>query len=587
MSTKGLEEATEVAKIKRGPQSKAQIGKTSGKPRKVNAASMRSKVAFGGGSGGSFGSTGIGGGTSMGQGSNMYSPELSTDFLELPQSLDESRNFYRFFYQKDPFVGRAIDTAVEVPMSKLRMGMPRVKHMKNRPVALMAQEFCEKWAKRVNLLEKLLYIAHDYHLIGEVFVFCEDKSPDMPDHITHDTIRVMDGDGNVTEEKTKREDADERAIRWLKKNYKGWTDIRVLPPEQVHMQSWPLSGEKLFEFIPDSMTKDVIAQASAGDEDAARIVESFSPAVVQAVMEGKNVKLNTNPDAGSFVHYLANKKSQYEPRGHSILERCMRVLVYRDKLRQAQSSIASRHMTPMRLIWAEDASVGDIEDLREQVDLALQDPDYSIITNFQVNWEEMGSDQRLLDLSGEYDMTDRQLYAGLGVTESLLSGESSYSNDRINLEVINTRYMLFREIMQEFVERRLFEPMCRRMGYIEEIEDEFGDIEEEVLVPSLSFTRLALMDNQEAFDAMFNLYQKGSLDIDIILELLNIDPVSTREKLLRDKWTMNDPNFNEVLRTIYGDAGRALVEDSDVTAKIAEELGLKYTKKEEGDNRFG
>ena len=25
----------------------------------------------------------------------------------------------------------------------------------------------------------------------------------------------------------------------------------------------------------------------------------------------------------------------------------------------------------------------------------------------------MGSDQRLLDLNGEYDMTDRQMYAGL------------------------------------------------------------------------------------------------------------------------------------------------------------------------------
>ena len=55
--------------------------------------------------------------------------------------------------------------------------------------------------------------------------------------------------------------------------------------------------------------------------------------------------------------------------------------------------------------------MNDVEALREQVDLALQDPDYSIIANFQISWEEMGSDQRLLDLN-EYDMTDRQMYAG-------------------------------------------------------------------------------------------------------------------------------------------------------------------------------
>jgi hypothetical protein len=110
----------------------------------------------------------------------------------------------------------------------------------------------------------------------------------------------------------------------------------------------------------------------------------------------------------------------------------------------------------------------DVENLREQVDMALQDPDYSIIANFQINWEEMGADQRLLDLSGEYDLTNSQLYSGLGVTEGLLSGESSYSGDRINLEVINTRYMLLREQIQEMVENHFFKPMCARMGFIEE-----------------------------------------------------------------------------------------------------------------------
>ena len=83
----------------------------------------------------------------------------------------------------------------------------------------------------------------------------------------------------------------------------------------------------------------------------------------------------------------------------------------------------------------------------------------------------MGSQGRLLELSSEYEMTDRQMYAGLGVTESLLSGESSYSGDRINLEVINTRFMLLREVLQDMVEDRMLRPMCRRMGFIELDED--------------------------------------------------------------------------------------------------------------------
>ena len=380
-----------------------------------------------------------------------------------------------------------------------------------------------------------------------------------------------------------KENAHEEAYAWLKKNYKGWTAVRILPPEQVHMESFPFTDEKIIELIPDSKTRDVVERASLEDPDALRIAQSMPPDVVEAIREGRNIALNTDPELGSFVFFMARKKSQYEPRGHSVLERCLRILIFRDKLRQAQTSIASRHMTPIRLVYAEDMDAMDVESLRDQVDLALSDPDYSIISNFQVNWEEMGADSRLLDLSSEYDMTDRQMYAGLGVTESLLSGESAYSGDRIHLEVINTRYMLMREVLQEMVEENMLKPMCKRMGFIEEDDDG----EERVVHPTLTFTRLGLRDNQDTFDALFNLYQKGSLDVGVILELLNIDPELTKAKLAQDAFTLNDSTFNEVLRGIYSAAGNSLAENSDAIEKIAKHLGLKYAKPaQDGGGRF-
>lgn len=539
-----------------------------GKPGRILTSTMRSKVAYP--------STG---GTMSGSGGNFYSPELSTDFLELPQSLDEKRNYFRFFYQSDPFVGQAVDLHTELPLSKIRLSTPKAK---DPELAKRSLDFCSKWAREIGLLHRLIEIVHDYNLLGEVFVFCEDNSPDMPEDVTNEVIRELDAEGNPTERTQRREDADTRAEKWLKRNYRGWTAIRVLPPEQVHMESFPFTDEKLVELIPDSKTKDIVNRADMGDENAMRIVKSMPEGVVNAIREGTNIPLNTDPDAGSFVYYMSRKKSQYEPRGHSMLERCLRILVYRDKLRQAQTSIASRHMTPIRVISAADMSAPDTDALRDQVDLALQDPDYSIITNFEVNWNEMGSQGRLLELSSEYDMTDRQMYAGLGVTESLLSGESSYSGDRINLEVINTRYMLLREVLQDMVEDRMLRPMCRRMGYIET--DDEGN--ETVVCPALSFTRLALRDNADTFDALFNLYQKGSLDVDTILELLNIDPHTTLERLKRDALTFNDSKFNDVLGGLYGEVGRSLAENSNAAERIAETLGLKYAKPQADEGRF-
>ena len=557
------DEAVEITKVK----GRAKV--TTGKPRKIVSTSMRTKVAFPA-TGGMIG----------GAGGNFYSPELSTDFLELPQSLDEQRNYYRFFYKTDPFVGQAVDLHTELPLSKVRLGLPKAK---DRKLAEKALAFCEKWATKHKLLHRLIEIVHEYNLLGEVFIFMEDTSPDMPDDVVNEVIREIHPDGKLVEKTVKRKDAEERAEKWLKKNYKGWTAVRVLPPEQIHMESFPFTDEKIIELIPDSKTKNRIGQANAGDEQAERIVKSMPKDVVEAILEGRNIPLNTDPEAGSFVYYMCRKKSQYEPRGHSVLERCMRTLVYRDKLRQAQTSIASRHMTPMRLVYAEDMDANDTEQLRDQVDLALADPDYSIITNFQVNWEEMGSTGRLLDLTSEYDLTDRQMYSGLGVTESLLSGESSYSGDRINLEVINTRYMLLREIIQDLVEQNIFKPMCARMGFVEKDDD--GD--DVVLFPSLTFTRLGLRDNADTFDHLFSLYQKGSLDVDIILELLNIDPVMTAKKIKRDMWTPNDPTFNEVTRNVYSNAAQKIVDSTEVVEKIAENMGLKYAPPKEGsEERF-
>lgn len=536
----------------------------------------------GGGFGGGGGGFNSGGVTAQASGGNFYSPELSTDFLELPQSLNEQWNYYRFFYDNEPFVGQAIDIHGELPLSKLRLARPKAN---SRELADAALRFCEKWVNRNDLFAFLLQTVHEFYLIGEVYIFCEDNNPDMPREMTHKVIRKIESDGTLSEEWVARTDEEslDETVAWLKKNYKGWTKLRILPPEQIHIETFPFTDQVLIQLIPDSKTAHVINMADQGDEQAIKIVNSMDPAVVKAIRSGENISLNTDPEAGSFVHYMANKKSQYAPRGHSILQRCMRTIIYFDKLRQAQTSIASRHMTPIRLVYAEGMDEGDTEVLRDQIDLALQDPDYTIVTNFQVTWEEMNSNGRLLELSGEYDLVARQLYAGLGVTESLLNGESSYSGDRINLEVINTRYGLLREKMQRLVEEHFFKPMCKRMGFIEEDED--GD--EVVIYPKLSFTRLALRDNQDTFDALFQLYQKGSLDVETILELLNIDPLTVKDRLQNDFATFNDASFNQVLQSLYGRLGDALAENTNIAPLIAERLGLTYEPpKQEDAGRF-
>jgi hypothetical protein len=74
--------------------------------------------------------------------------------------------------------------------------------------------------------------------------------------------------------------------------------------------------------------------------------------------------------------------------------------------------------------------------------------------------------------------------------------------------------------------------------------------------------------------------------VDVILDLLNIDPVTTLEKLKRDVMTQNDPIFNELTRSMYASIGQKLAEESDAIQKIAKNLGIKWTKPDQGGGRF-
>lgn len=542
---------------------------------------LKTGSAFSGGGG--MGMGGGGGNTMYSQQGNFFSPQLSTDFLELPQSLREKREIYRHFYQTDELVGQAIDIHTELPLSKVRLSQPKPRTC---PPGFKDPDDYGKYildrfkrmTKKTKLFQRLITMVHHYWLDGVCAIFAEDSAVEVPMDVGYErrkikTAKVTDeGEAvEVSEEVLARRASYENdELAYFQKHYEGWARLIVLPIDRVKLTSFSFTDKCKVELIPSDRDRTLIEQARMGDPTAEEMVAEMPVEVRSFLEEDKLIPLGTDPDEGSFVFLLHGRKGADDEMGHSILDRCLRTLYYREKLRQAQTSIASRAMTPKRIVWSEGLSDTDTEALREQVDLALVDPDFSIVANYEVHWEEMGSRDRLLDLSAEYEQTERRLLAGLGVTESLMSGESLYSGDRLKLEVMNNRYVHLREIIQEFVEDYLFAPVARRMGFVEK--DQWG--QEVILFPRFSFTRLPLRDSQDTFDALWNLYLKGSIPIDTVLELFNIDADDARSKIESDFFTANDSVFNEAMRAVYSDAGRLMAEKTDVVERLAKYLKL-------------
>jgi hypothetical protein len=127
---------------------------------------------------------------------------------------------------------------------------------------------------------------------------------------------------------------------------------------------------------------------------------------------------------------------------------------------------------------------------------------------------------------------------------------------------------VIREMLQKFVEENLFKPVALQNGFFHDDED--GN--RTWYYPKLGFTRLTIRDNQEVFDALFQLYQKGSLPVGMILDIFNINSDEVDEELKKDMFTVKDATYNEMLRNIYTALGDKVAESTDLAKQIAESI---------------
>jgi len=210
------------------------------------------------------------------------------------------------------------------------------------------------------------------------------------------------------------------------------------------------------------------------------------------------------------------------------------------------------------------------------------DPEYTIITNYAVTWEQIGAQDRLIDLTREYETIENQIFAALGVTRELLTGEGAFSGNKITVEILNTMFLLSREVLKDYLEKQLFKPIAEAHGWYDE--DKNGI--KKYWYPHVGFNRLTIRDNAEVFDSLFQLYQKGSLPVEVIYELFNLDADRMEEKLKKDLFSVNDATFNRTVEEVNSEVGRAIVEQSDVVDRQIKYLGLKK-KEPAGDEEGG
>jgi len=390
-------------------------------------------------------------------------------------------------------------------------------------------------------------------------------------------LKLLDRKKELLEELQKiREDKKEELELFghlVNPDYQGFFRVQILPPEQIEIanEGTLIDGPTIYYKPPE-------------DQKQAYLEDPEVPSEVKDMIqqEGK-IPLNSDPFKGSYVIHFARKKSGYELHGRSILQRCLRTVIYREKLRQVQTTIASRNMTPKTLVVADDIPISEVTILRAHIDEAKADPDYSVVVNYACQWNEIGSEGRLLVLDGEWNHTNSDLAIGLGFSPEILIGEGMYGNGRTQLELMNTTYTQFRDLISGIIEDQMFRPIAMKKGFYEM--DKYG--RPRWIVPKVTFSRMALRDSGDLYDMLFNLYSKGSLPVDIILEFLNVDPEDCKRKLEDNLFTVNDSKFNEMLSAIYNGMGEWLMAKTDLGKRITKGLTLDEVDNDAEEGKEG
>ena len=254
--------------------------------------------------------------------SSFFSPQLSTDFLELPQSLREKREIYRHFYNTDPLVGQAIDLHTELPLSKVRFASPKPKTC---PKGFANPEsygryilwFFSTWAKKSRLLTHLITAVHHYWLDGSIFIFAEDSTVDVPQDVGYEkrqigTSSYVDEDGNAKEESefgwVEKADREEQELAYYQKHYKGWDKLIILPIDQVKVTTYSFTDKVRIELIPSDRDRALIEQAKIGNDPIAEeMVEEIPEEVRDYISSGRLIPLSTDPEEGSFCYHLSGR----------------------------------------------------------------------------------------------------------------------------------------------------------------------------------------------------------------------------------------------------------------------------------------
>jgi very-short-patch-repair endonuclease len=133
-----------------------------------------------------------------------------------------------------------------------------------------------------------------------------------------------------------------------------------------------------------------------------------------------------------------------------------------------------------------------------------------------------GNSGKVLTLSNEFEFINQEILDGMMINNALLNGEGpTFSNAAVGIEAMIERLQTFRREISNWIEQKIYLPEAKRQGFIDKDAD---SEEEEYIYPKIKWHSMHLRDQQQHRTFVLQLYEKGLLSAQTVLETFDFDP---------------------------------------------------------------
>lgn len=424
-----------------------------------------------------------------------FSPMHTPQNWQIASKRKEIYQWARFYYENEPKVAAGVDFYAQFPMNGFEL------QCKSKGI----QRYFEDLIKTLRLNYWLAIISHEYFLIGDVFPFLSIE------------CKKCGGRGQL-----KNGDVCNHPDGRFK-------TITVLNPDYLEVQDTLFPERPMITMIPDDTMKKVVQTQQPREQ-----FERLPKEMIALIMSGQPIPLSSRS-----ISHIKHSEVPYAKYGTSMLRRLFTILAYKTKLMTANWIVAERLVLPIRIckIGSDERPAGpeDIADMQNQLSAVANDPNLTLVTHHNVDYEWYGAEGKIHNIQGELEEIGKEILDGLMLNQALLNGEmQGYTSAQVGIETLIKRLDNWRFKLAEWVEEHIFKPTAMMQGFVDEEESKkLGKIV--YLYPTIKWNDMQLRDKTNKLQLFLQLHDKQIISTETLCEEFDLDYDKEVERIRREQ----------------------------------------------------